>query len=425
MWLLCVGRLFCVYCSFVRCFFGKKRVSSVYAMARSQRIGQLGGGFRSRASKLMAVCLGGVVLLSVGQAGAETLQEVPLTQTAQLGRSGKTQNGPTFKGQVARCELVQNTAHTASQAGATALTLSRDNLTATLDCSGENNGAVPEDLTNVCDPNQAGSANNCKFGEAQGSEGTEVPLQDLLGTSNDVAWVKESRSRTPKTGETWTLTLTQDDLPFTDKPFFVGCKENTPTLAQVRAATVSCKVPVHVEARPSSETNNVVTCAYGQNSNTNALEVELTAEKNAVTIDCGRVGSLMPEITTTHYCAPDDGNLDDCTAKKYVDVLPMFEESWVKQDGEKSSVTLTIPESGFPVEDQKLRLGCVPKSTSATKSDPESVADTFGGAKTSNCNVLVTVRASNVPSSAISTLQVAAVASGARAVAGLLAGSLF
>nr|CCA30088.1 SRS domain-containing protein [Neospora caninum Liverpool]CEL71334.1 TPA: SRS domain-containing protein [Neospora caninum Liverpool] len=398
-------------------------------MARTQRMRRLGGGFRSRARKLMAICLGGVVLLSAGHAVAEKGNEA--VQNPRLQRAGEasTMKGPVFLNGVATCTLTTSSVSTVDQPAATALTLSRDNLTATLNCFGQENSAVPAGLTKVCDPNQVGSEGNCTFGEAQDSDGNnaqEVTVQALLGAAEDIKWKQEeSATEQAKNGETWTLALTDDDLPFTDKPFFVGCKENKQSPAEVAgaAATDSCKVPVHVEARPSSETNNVVTCAYGQNSNTNALEVELTAEKNAVTIDCGSVGSLMPGITTTHYCAPDDGNLDDCTAKNYVDVLPMFEESWVKQDGEKSSVTLTILESGFPVEDQKLRLGCVPKSTSATKSDPGSPADAFG-AKTSSCNVIVTVRASNTPSSAISTLQVTAVASGAVAVAGLLGGSL-
>nr|CCA30089.1 SRS domain-containing protein [Neospora caninum Liverpool]CEL71335.1 TPA: SRS domain-containing protein [Neospora caninum Liverpool] len=402
-------------------------------MARTQRMPRVGGGFRSRASKLMAICLGGVVHFSSEHAIGDNFLEGIQNRGLQDARAAGTMSGPTFEDGVATCTLSGARQVTGEQTTATALTLSKENLTARLDCSGAKNVAVPQGLQIVCKPKQTStsllaknSENKCNFGatgSSPGNGGEEVTLRTLLLASKDLTWLKESGSRTLDSGEKWSLKLTEDDLPLKDTPFFIGCqsRDSVPS----RSADKSCTVPVHVEARPSSETNNVVTCAYGQNSNTHALEVELTAEKNVVTIDCGRVGSPMPENPTTHYCAPDDGNLDDCTAKKYVDVLPMFEESWVKQDGEKSSVTLTIPESGFPVEDQKFRLGCVPKSTSATKSDPESVADTFGGAKTSNCNVLVTVRASNVPSSAISTLQVAAVASGARAVAGLLAGSLF
>nr|CCA30090.1 SRS domain-containing protein [Neospora caninum Liverpool]CEL71336.1 TPA: SRS domain-containing protein [Neospora caninum Liverpool] len=390
-------------------------------MARTQRMRRLSGGFRSRARKLMAICLGGVVLLSAGHAVAEKGNEA--VQNPRLQRAGEasTMKGPVFLNGVATCTLTTNSVTIVDEPAATALTLSRDNLTATLECSGEKNTALPTNLEKVCDPTNTSAESQCQFGTTS-SQGKEVTLQDLLGAVRDVKWRNESSVAKVATDETWILDLTEDDLPFTDKRFLVGCQSSDSVPS--RSADKSCKVPVHVEARPSSETNNVVTCAYGQNSNTNALEVELTPEKNAVTIECGSVGSPMPENPTTHYCAPDDGNLDDCTAKKYVDVLPMFEENWVKQDGDNSSVTLTVPESGFPVEDQKLRLGCVPKNTSATKSDPESPSDAFG-AKTSKCNVIVTVRASNAPSSAISTLQVAAAASGAVAVAGLLSGSLF
>ncbi|CBZ51476.1 SRS domain-containing protein [Neospora caninum Liverpool] len=393
-------------------------------MARTQRMPRLGRGFRSRASKLMAVCLGGVVLFSAGQSNAEAFLEGIHYRSLQDSVSGGTQTGPTFQEGVAKCVLTTTGSQDHTDSGATALTLSKGNLSATLVCSGQNNAAVPENLTKVCSPNGKDSADKCKFGTASASEGMEATLQDLLGAGEHVKWKKqESTGRAENSGETWILSLTEGDLPLTDKPFFVGCKAKTRSPGKLAGATDSCKVPIHVEARPSSETNNVVTCAYGQNSNTHALEVELTAEKNAVTIECGSVGSPLPENPTIHYCAPDDGNLDSCTAKKYVDALPMFEESWVKQDEDKSSVTLTIPESGFPVEDQKLRLGCVPQNTSDAKGGAGSSADSFD-AKTSNCNVMVTVRASNAISSAISSLQVVAVACGAVAVTGLLAGSL-
>ncbi|CBZ51475.1 SRS domain-containing protein [Neospora caninum Liverpool] len=401
--------------------------SRVGTMGMTQGVRRLYGSFRSMAAKLTAICLSGVVLLSAGQDVADKFLEVLQHRNSQdTPQSGNSQSGPTFTNGIARCELSTAGPVGYAESPVTELTLSKENLTAKLECSGQNNVAVPSNLANVCDPNQKASDGTCNFGAAdssQGNGGKEVTLQTLLGAGEHVKWKKEkSTPRTEGNGETWSLSFTEGDLPLTDKRFLVGCQSSENVVE--KNAEPSCKVPVHVEARPSSETNNVVTCAYGQNSNTNALEVELTAEKNAVTIECGSVGSLMPGITTTHYCAPDDGNLDDCTAKKYVDALPMFEESWVKQDGEKSSVTLTIPESGFPVEDQKLRLGCVPKADSTKLSSRGETATAFGE-KTSSCNVIVTVRASNAPSSAVSTLQAAAVASGAVAVAGVLSGSLF
>ncbi|PIL95986.1 SAG-related sequence protein SRS19B, partial [Toxoplasma gondii COUG] len=184
----------------------------------------------------------------------------------------------------------------------------------------------------------------------------------------------------------------------------------------------SCKVPVHVEARPSAVADNVATCAYGQKSNGQALEVEVTAEKNFVTVECGSVGAPMTGITRTEYCAPEEANLDTCTAKKYVDVLPMFDESWVRQNDAKSSLTLTIPENGFPAEDQKLRLVCVPKKAAEKPSRSNAADKTFGEA-TTNCNVFVTVKAANSAASAASTLQVMAAASGAVAVTGIIVSS--
>ncbi|EPR57182.1 SAG-related sequence SRS19C [Toxoplasma gondii ME49] len=396
-------------------------------MARTQKMRRLGGWFRSRVSKLMTICFSGVALFSAGQAVAEKLREGILNRRLEEGGT-LTMSEPQFDNGVATCSLSAAAATSDVQSAAAALTLSKDMLSVELQCSGAKNIAVPKDLTNVCKPKDAATttkhrtAEKCKFGKsAQSPEGDEIALHTLLGAGERVKWIQKTQAKTGDDGQTWSLTLTEEDLPLKDTPFFVGCQSEDSVAKS--ASNDSCKVPVHVEARPSAVADNVATCAYGQKSNGQALEVEVTAEKNFVTVECGSVGAPMTGITTAEYCAPEEANLDTCTAKKYIDVLPMFEESWVKQNDAKSSLTLTIPENGFPAEDQKLRLLCVPKKTAENPSRSNAADKTFGEA-TTNCNVFVTVKAANSATSATSTLQVMAAASGAVAVTGIIVSSL-
>ncbi|ESS28183.1 SAG-related sequence SRS19B, partial [Toxoplasma gondii VEG] len=380
-------------------------------MAKTQKLRRLGGGFRAKASKLMAVCMGGFVLLSSGQTVAEQLGEGIMIRQLEEAHAQGTMSGPEFAGNIATCTLQGAETVAGVQPTATALTLSKDNLGVELHCAGTNNIAVPEGLQSVCRPNATSAAlkerdgaTKCQFGNAPSSEGEEVTLQTLLEAGEHLKWQQKTGSKTAENGQKWTLNLATSDLPLQDTPFFVGCQKKDSTAA-VSTATNSCKVPVHVEARPSAVADNVATCAYGQKSNGQALEVEVTAEKNFVTVECGSVGAPMTGITTAEYCAPEEANLDTCTAKKYIDVLPMFEKSWVKQNDAKSSLTLTIPENGFPAEDQKLRLVCVPKKAAKNPSHSNAADKTFGEA-TTNCNVFVTVKAANSATSATSTLQV-------------------
>ncbi|KFG57085.1 SAG-related sequence SRS19B [Toxoplasma gondii RUB] len=396
-------------------------------MAKTQKLRRLGGGFRAKASKLMAVCMGGFVLLSSGQTVAEQLGEGIMIRQLEEAHAQGTMSGPHFAGNIATCTLQGAETVAGVQPTATALTLSKDNLGVELHCAGTKNIAVPEGLQSVCRPNATSAAlkerdgaTKCQFGNATSSEGEEVTLQTLLEAGEHLKWQQKTGSKTAENGQKWTLNLATSDLPLQDTPFFVGCKKSD-SIAAASTATDSCKVPVHVEARPSAVADNVATCAYGQKSNEQALEVEVTAEKNFVTVECGSVGAPMKGITTTEYCAPEEANLDTCKAKKYIDVLPMFEKNWVKQIG--ASLTLTIPENGFPAEDQKLRLVCVPKKAAENPSRSNAADRTFGEA-TTNCNVFVTVKAANSAASATSTLQVMAVASGVVGAAGLLAGSL-
>ncbi|KFG57088.1 Srs domain protein [Toxoplasma gondii RUB] len=144
-----------------------------------------------------------------------------------------------------------------------------------------------------------------------------------------------------------------------------------------------------MEARASTQADNIITCAKGQKSNEKALDVELTPEKRPVTINCGSVGSPMPANPTTQYRELGD------------------------------AVSGTCKEDGFPSKDEKIRLGCAPRENAKDTVSATS-PDQFGAAAT-NCDIIVTITAAS-SASAESTLKVAVVAS--VAAAGLVAGSL-
>ncbi|KEP61407.1 UNVERIFIED_CONTAM: SAG-related sequence protein SRS15A [Hammondia hammondi] len=90
------------------------------------------------------------------------------------------------------------------------------------------------------------------------------------------------------------LELQGSDLPFCDKSSFVGCDRGADGKA-VEPNDSESKVNVIVQARPSSvDDKNIVTCAYGKDSNPQPLKVEMTTEKNTLTLHCGSKASIKP-----------------------------------------------------------------------------------------------------------------------------------
>ncbi|KFG55029.1 SAG-related sequence SRS40F [Toxoplasma gondii FOU] len=392
-------------------------------MARTARVEQRRGGFKSKARKFVAVCVGGVLLLSGGQAAADYLREGAAQRSLEALQEDATHTGPVFSGQTASCTLTGDTRRAQAQA-ATSLTLSKEKLTITLRCSGANNQAVPKDMQQVCSET-SGEATVAKCKDANGKR---ITLQSLLGSSPEAVWKKSNTTTEDKNnGEEWTLELKESDLPLTDKAFFVGCDKSTASgtrpEASVKETSAECKVDVNVKARPSSVADdNVVTCAYGNESNPEPLKVEMTTVKNTLTIQCGSQGSLRPTTFKTQYCDPQEA-LENCTEKKFEEILPAFVTSWWSEGADKTSVKLKIPETDFPQSEQQFRVQCIPKDTVA---DPPTIQgknedDTETAARMSACNVIVTVMAG---SSASSSGQMVATATGAAALTGLFIGLL-
>ncbi|KEP67416.1 UNVERIFIED_CONTAM: SAG-related sequence SRS40D [Hammondia hammondi] len=385
-------------------------------MARSasmrQRLGRLG-------SKMMAVCMGGVLLLSTGDAASEYLRE-GLQQRGLEEIHAEDENPHlAIDGRTAKCEFKRDST---SGGGTGSLLLSQNNLTAALECVGESVAPIPTELTkNVCQPNQDGTrVSECTFGTAP--EGKAVALKDILGVTGDVQWAEEQSSEKGDGTRKWTLELKEEDLPLTQKSFLVGCHRQK---SSGRAGGVkACKLTVNVEARASSVgDDNVITCAYGKDSNQHPLKVDMSPEKNTLTIKCGSEGSLIPTSYATDYCDPH-GEEGKCTPKKFKEIFPTFAESWWKKADEKGTATLTIPETGFPESEHQFRIGCTLKESSASSPVENDSGQSQGSqntVKTSSCNVVVTVK---LRSSASSSGQVVGTLVGAAAVVGLLGASV-
>nr|CCA30056.1 SRS domain-containing protein [Neospora caninum Liverpool]CEL71269.1 TPA: SRS domain-containing protein [Neospora caninum Liverpool] len=386
-------------------------------MARASRMQQYHGGNRSKVRKLMAVCLGGVLLTSGGEAVAGEPLEGLLRRSLTSGRDGNG-DGTVATNSVATCDGHSGSATTPTPA---TMTLSKSSLTATVKCLGEKNTPAPKGLDSVCvdkTPEATGGSrgsNDCKFGAD--TTGQTVTLQMLLGANRNIQWREENLSGS-STGTARMLKLNEADLPRTDKTFFVGCKNQNDDV------NTSCKVTVNVNARPSSvDDKNVVTCAYGKDSNQKAVEVAMSEDKNTLTIDCGSDGSMQPAEFTSQYCSPEGDTFQDCSKANYSDVLPTFASTWWTNTENKTQATLTIPKTDFPPADQHLLLGCVPKTQNADQSTSEENL-TESVSETSSCRVLVTVKAASSASAASFTAQVVAATSGAAILAGLSSGSL-
>ncbi|PFH37043.1 SAG-related sequence [Besnoitia besnoiti] len=366
-------------------------------------LGRFRGGLKSKTRKLMAFCAGGILFVASTKTFADALDEGPLPQSSPADSTQYPTNlvSCSLTGDEEQDTLVRRT-----------VALSEGQLSTTFQC-GKADRAVPELLTEVCKPSKEGTIDAC--------DEKPTSLTDILQTTTTVAWVK-METPTEGKGETRTLNLTKQDLPFTDKSFAVGCK----TTSQ---PTVACQVDVTVKARASSVDKNVVTCAYGAESNPRALEAEMTEENNTLTIKCGKDGNIKPATEGGHYC--EDEKLSQCE-KSYKDILPSFDSSWWTKEGDApatETLTLTIPKEEFPAEEQKFYVGCSPgegdKTIPVSRSQEANGNVIPASRGLTDCKVLVTVKAESSVSPSRSMIQAASAASGVAATLAYLAASCF
>ncbi|ESS29845.1 SAG-related sequence SRS16B [Toxoplasma gondii GAB2-2007-GAL-DOM2] len=398
-------------------------------MARTGNMQQRLGGFKSKARKLMAVCMGGILLLSSGQGLADRLHEG--LQSRSLKSASGVSSQLDVTGTHAKCEFSSSATESTPAISKESLTLSKGSLTATLECTTTDSGtmsSIPSPLAGkVCVIRPKDSGTQCKFGESvDAAMSVEVPLNDVLGTTSAVQWTENNKEQKATQLKSWTLKLNEEDLPISDKTFDVGCSYTT--AAKSPAKSAACQLTVNVKARASSVSDeNVVTCSYGAGSNSETLKVDMTTARNTVTIDCGSEGTLNPTANSAQYCNPQNKNLDDCK-KKFVDILPNFVISWWTKPTPGSASILTIPAADFPESEQQFRLGCVPNTASQsdpqdTRDDPQNQVQSQTSAMTT-CSVLVTVKAASSASYASPSLQMLIAVSGAAVVSGFVVASL-
>ncbi|CBZ53691.1 SRS domain-containing protein [Neospora caninum Liverpool] len=215
----------------------------------------------------------------------------------------------------------------------------------------------------------------CSVGEDKNAQDLEtcnqgnVKIEKFLNPppTSSPEWIASGAGQT-----THSLTLPKSNFPLTNKKFFVGCQEQegrVNRLLERTPAKKSCVVTVQVEAKKSSLHENVLTCGYGANSNTEKTPVAtLTSDNNALTIVCGSEGQLHPTGTPTTAFLCDISTEECSTAVKLTDVFPNFKEAWITVEGETGSNKLVIPEDGFPEEDKMILLGCSLKTASGEDS---------------------------------------------------------
>ncbi|RQX67563.1 SAG-related sequence SRS16B [Toxoplasma gondii CAST] len=391
-------------------------------MARTGNMQQRLGGFKSKARKLMALCMGGILLLSSGQGLADRLHEG--LQSRSLRSPAGVSSQINVTGTDAKCEFSTPTSDSTTADSKQSLTLSEGSLTATLECTGKEGGTIasipPALAENVCVTRLKGIGTKCNFGESgDATESVEAPLNDVLGTTSVVQWTENTTEQKVTQLKSWTLKLNEKDLPISDKTFAVGCTYT----GKSSSNSTACKLTVNVKARASSVADNVVTCSYGADSNSEDLKVDMTTARNTVTIDCGSEGTLNPTADSAQYCNPQNKDLQDCK-QKFVDILPNFVTSWWTKPTSGNASILTIPAADFPASEQQFRLGCVPNTASqsgqqATRDDNQNQVQSQTSALTT-CSVLVTVKAASSASYASPSLQMLTAVSGAAVVLGFV-----
>ncbi|PFH36091.1 SAG-related sequence [Besnoitia besnoiti] len=206
-------------------------------------------------------------------------------------------------------------------------------------------------------------------------------LKLLGGAPKDVKWKAcDTQERNGKPS-CQTLTIPQDNLPFVDESFAVGC-------ATVNNGKV-CKIPVTMKARASETNGQTVTCAYGADSNTSRQAVTLSPSKNSFTLVCGDKGTVLPTNYDTKFCYSDPDDTSTTCDGDYQSILPGFENSWWKKVAPTAnSFTLSIPVEKFPKEPAKMVVACQQITKIA---DSKGVAE--GAATSSVCRVDVTIEA--------------------------------
>ncbi|PFH36164.1 SAG-related sequence SRS16A [Besnoitia besnoiti] len=371
-------------------------------MAKKGRWSHRRRAFGVKSRLLVVVCVGGMALLSTVQIAYGLVH-----------RNLKSTEASPMQPQVATCSLISDSNQ--GEPSPPSVQLSKDKLSAELQCTGQGNQVVPQTTTSVC----KAVRDDLTVSECAKGNGNVITLSELLESDSSLEWTLHSLSAdSTEKGQGWSLELQESHLPFSDKTFFVGCKKQPGD--EDKSA---CKLIVSVKARASSAEKNVVTCAFGRDSNSDGpLNVELTKENNTLEMVCGKEGSFRPESYQTTFC--QDADMKTCSTS-YSEILPKFDRSWwAGGDKKTNKAKLTIPPTDFPAENHSFYVGCsAEKAAPETEEHVEARSDE-PASRVSPCRVLVTVKAGGSFSFAQSRLQAAAAASGAAVVTAFLSGCL-
>ncbi|PFH36806.1 SAG-related sequence [Besnoitia besnoiti] len=172
--------------------------------------------------------------------------------------------------------------------------------------------------------------------------------QLLEGAPDSVKWTNGNAIPSQDTSKV--LGVPQENFPYVDGIFSVGCIESNDT--------EKCRVNVVVKARATTTQDRKVICAYGTDSNQEHQTMTLSPSENSFTLVCGEKGEIVQKNYKETYCPVTEGKeaVTEC-AKGYKPILPAYEHNWWTGD-EKQSFTLTIPKDAFPENDAKMTVQC-------------------------------------------------------------------
>ncbi|PFH36078.1 SAG-related sequence [Besnoitia besnoiti] len=231
-----------------------------------------------------------------------------------------------------------------------------------------------------CAPSELKDKLVCQLG-ADAFTSCALDLHTLLaGRPSNAVWKDCSEAQKAAEAPCKTLTLPQENFPFIDAGFFVGCEQGGET---------KCTVAVTLEARPSTTEGQIVTCAYGTTSNPSHQAVTLNPSQNSLTLVCGDKGEVLPQRYDEAYCSSElKGDEDSCEGN-YSWILPGYDLKWWTRHADSNSFTLSIPPERFPAEEAKIIVGC-----RHTKAAAYSQRDQELASSSTVCNVDVTIEAS-------------------------------
>ncbi|PHJ23731.1 srs domain-containing protein [Cystoisospora suis] len=301
-------------------------------------------------------------LASVGPQGSQAAEKARKSEKEEPAKSSRVDN------QVATCT---KPADSSPEPATLSAAISQVQNTLTLTCVEYTpGGAVPKNLTEgtVCVSGADKTLENC--GRQDSDPAKTIEISKLLGSKEKIVWAAKEK----EAAASYSLTLRNEDFPYVDKTFFVGCKKD--------GQGAECQLNVTVKARTSAVSGQTATCAYGVSSNPSTLEVTMTQEENTFTLVCGTGGTTVPGklYFQTEFCEGDD--VTSCSeTSTYRSFLPEFESSWWSIDVQENRHVLKIPPESFPAKEHTFLVGC-------TLPTEKPVGSHFAA-----CNVKVTVRA--------------------------------